>query len=183
MGTEENRLNEISKFLSYVLRHQPDAIGLQLDDQGWGDIDSLIIGANKQGHKINRSVIQTVVAINDKRRFTISNDGQRIRALQGHSTTDVRLRYPEKEPPEHLYHGTATRFLHSIREEGIKPGARHHVHLSQDRQTAIAVGKRYGAPSTLKIEALRMHQQGFKFFLAENGVWLADYIPPSFIVE
>lgn len=175
--------DETSKFLSYVLRHEPQAIGIQLEIDGWTNIDELIKCAERNGHHLNRSDIFEVVETNDKKRFTISEDSQRIRAAQGHSTSEVSLQHIAKEPPEYLYHGTATRFLDSIKEKGLVPGSRHHVHLSQDEQTAIEVGKRYGNPVILKIEALRMHQQGFKFFQAENGVWLIDEIPASFILD
>jgi putative RNA 2'-phosphotransferase len=123
------------------------------------------------------------VATSDKNRFAISSDGQRIRAVQGHSTPNVSRVYDEKVPPEFLYHGTATRFVEFIREQGLRAGSRHYVHLSQDTPTATAVGQRYGIPVVLKIEALRMHQQGFKFFQAENGVWLTNHVPSDFIPE
>jgi putative RNA 2'-phosphotransferase len=126
-------------------------------------------------------LIQQVVASSDKKRFAISEDGLRIRAVQGHSTQSVAITYAEKVPPEFLYHGTATRFLESIMKEGLRPGERQHVHLSEDIQTATAVGLRYGKPVVLEIEALRMHQQGFKFFQAENGVWLSEKVPNSFL--
>ncbi|AOE63732.1 RNA 2'-phosphotransferase [Pseudomonas corrugata] len=180
---DTKRLNETSKFLSYVLRHEPQAIGLQLDSEGWADIESLIAGAAEDGRPLNMDLIQAVVSSSDKKRFSLSDDGLRIRAVQGHSTGTVSLQHVEKEPPELLYHGTATRFLESIREKGLIPGSRHHVHLSQDMQTAIAVGQRYGKPVVLKVDALRMHQQGFKFFQAENGVWLTDHVPASLISE
>lgn len=175
--------NETSKFLSYVLRHEPQSIGITLDSEGWADIDALIAGVNQSGKNLSRELIQQVVDNSDKKRFSISEDGQRIRAAQGHSTSTVSITYPEKEPPEFLYHGTATRFLDAILKEGLKPGNRHYVHLSESVYTSAAVGQRYGKPVVLKIEALRMYQQGFKFFQAENGVWLvnnvaADYITP-----
>ncbi|WP_205965059.1 RNA 2'-phosphotransferase, partial [Rahnella sp. Larv3_ips] len=94
---------------------------------------------------------------------------------------DVNLQHIEKKPPEFLYHGTATRFLESILQQGLIAGSRHHVHLSQDITTAVAVGQRYGKPAVLKVEALRMHQQGFNFFQAENGVWLTNHVPVYFI--
>jgi len=180
---DTKRLNETSKFLSYVLRHEPQAIGLQLDSEGWADIESLIAGAAEDGRPLDIDLIQAVVSSSDKKRFSLSDDGLRIRAVQGHSTGTVSLQHVEKEPPELLYHGTATRFLESIREKGLIPGSRHHVHLSQDMQTAITVGQRYGKPVVLKVDALRMHQQGFKFFQAENGVWLTDHVPASLISE
>lgn len=174
-------LNDTSKFLSYVLRHEPHAIGLTLDNEGWADINALIEGAAQSGQAINRDLIQQVVYTNGKKRFSISTDGSRIRAAQGHSTMSVAISYPEKVPPEFLYHGTATRFLDSIQQHGLKPGERHYVHLSEDEQTAINVGQRHGKPIVLKIEALRMYQHGFKFFQADNGVWLVNKVPTDFL--
>lgn len=176
-----NQHAEISKFLSYVLRHEPQAIGLVLDREGWADIAALIAGARYSGRELDGALIRTVVESNDKKRFAISEDGLRIRAVQGHSTDSVAITYAEKLPPEFLYHGTATRFLELILKEGLKPGKRQHVHLSADIQTATAVGQRYGKPVVLRIETLRMHQQGFKFFQAENRVWLTDRVPASFV--
>ncbi|AUZ48980.1 RNA 2'-phosphotransferase [Pseudomonas orientalis] len=175
------QLNDVSKFLSYVLRHEPQTIGLQLDAEGWAEIDFLIAGAASKGHILDREFILAVVSSSDKKRFAISNDEQYIRAVQGHSTGSVNITHIEREPPGILYHGTATRFLESIRREGLVAGSRHHVHLSQDMATALAVGQRYGTPAVLKIQALRMHQQGFKFFQAENEVWLTGHVPISFI--
>ena len=170
-----------SKFLSYVLRHRPDAIGIALDREGWTDIASLIAAASKAGKQLDRRLIETVVANNDKKRFAISEDGLRIRAVQGHSTDRVDIRYVKKVPPGFLYHGTATRFLDAIRKEGLRPGSRQYVHLSQDVQTAVAVGQRHGKPVVLKIDALRMHREGFVFYLAENEVWLVLQVPWGFI--
>lgn len=171
------QLSEVSKFLSYVLRHQPDAIGITLDLEGWTDIAALIAAAANDGKQLDRDLIQAVVTTSDKKRFAISEDGLRIRAVQGHSIESVDINYVEKVPPEFLYHGTATRFMESIRKEGLLPGSRQYVHLSQDEQTALAVGQRHGKPIVLKIEALRMYQQGFKFYHAENGVWLVNDVP------
>lgn len=174
--------NKISKFLSYVLRHKPDAIGLTLDDQGWANINELINKANQSSEvtTLDRSLIQTVVDSNDKKRFVISDDGQRIRASQDHSVT-VDLQLKPVEPPEFLYHGTATRFLDSILKEGLKPQQRQYVHLSKDIETAKAVGQRYGKPTILTIKARLMVEQGFKLYLAENGVWLTEEVPVNFI--
>lgn len=174
---------DTSKFLSFVLRHEPQAIGLTLDREGWAEIAALIDGARQSGRALDKALIRDVVTSSDKKRFAISEDGLRIRAVQGHSTDSVAITYVEKVPPEFLYHGTATRFLESILKEGLRPGERQHVHLSEDVQTATAVGQRYGKPVVLKIEALRMHQQGFKFYQAENGVWLVGDIPPRFLVQ
>ncbi|WP_460951210.1 RNA 2'-phosphotransferase [Pseudomonas marginalis] len=177
------QLNEISKFLSFILRHEPETIGLQLDAEGWADVDALIAGAAKEGHVLDRAIIQTVVDSSDKKRFALCDGGQRIRAVQGHSAPSVNLQHVEKEPPEFLYHGTATRFLDSILEQGLVAGSRHHVHLSQETLMATAVGQRHGKPVVLKIESLRMYQQGFKFFQAENGVWLTEAVPVDFMSQ
>lgn len=177
------QLADVSKFLSYVLRHQPDAIGITLDREGWADIAALISAAVKAGKRLDREQIQRVVATNDKKRFAISEDGLRIRAVQGHSTESVDIRYEERTPPAHLCHGTATRFLASIRKEGLRPGSRQYVHLSQDAQTAMTVGQRYGQAVVLDVNAGLMHEQGFKFYQAENGVWLTLRVPPEFIGE
>jgi putative RNA 2'-phosphotransferase len=173
---------KISKFLSFVLRHKPEAIGLTLDDQGWAYIDELINKAKQSGEvtTLDRALIQEVVDTNNKKRFVISEDGQRIRAAQGHSI-DVDLQLKPVKPPEFLYHGTATRFLDSILKEGLKPQQRQYVHLSKDIETATAVGQRYGKPVILKIKAQLMYEQGFTFYLAENGVWLTDSVPPTFL--
>jgi putative RNA 2'-phosphotransferase len=174
---------ETSKFLSFVLRHDPQAIGLTLDSEGWADIAVLIAGAHQHGRKLDDALIRAVVDSNDKKRFALSDDGLRIRAVQGHSTDAVVISYVEQRPPQLLYHGTATRFLDSIRAQGLKPGSRHHVHLAADKETAIAVGKRYGQPVVLIVEAQRLQEEGGKFFQAENGVWLTEAVPPAFLRE
>lgn len=173
--------SEISKFLSFVLRHQPDAIGITLDIEGWANIPELIAAAANNGKQIDRDLIQAVVTTSDKKRFAMSEDGLRIRAVQGHSAESVDINYVEKVPPEFLYHGTTTRFIESIRNQGLLPGSRQYVHLSQDEQTALTVGQRHGKPVILKIKALLMHEQGFKFFQAENEVWLTKTVPHLFI--
>lgn len=176
------QLNKVSKFLSFVLRHKPDAIGLELDPNGWADIDDLIRKANASSEPANldRTLIQEVVDTSDKKRFIISDDGQNVRANQGHSI-NVDLQLKPVTPPEFLYHGTATRFLDSILKEGLKPQQRQYVHLSTDIETATAVGQRYGKPVTLTIKALLMHEQGLMFYRSENGVWLTESVPHSYI--
>lgn len=173
-------INEISKFLSYVLRHEPHSIGLVLNVEGWAEINELLSCANNSGKIIDRELLQQVVESSDKKRFSISMDGLYIRAAQGHSNSGVSINYPEKIPPEFLYHGTAARFLESIRKEGLKSLSRQYVHLTEDERTASAVGQRYGKPVVLKIEALKMYEQGFKFFQAENGVWLTSQVQREF---
>lgn len=141
---DPNRLKDTSKFLSFVLRHQPDAIGLALDSEGWAEVDAVIAGAAREGRRLDLPLIRAVVDTNDKKRFSLSADGRRIRAVQGHTTDSVNLRHVEKAPPDVLFHGTATRFLESILRQGLIPGSRHHVHLSHNVGTATAVGSRYG---------------------------------------
>lgn len=171
---------QLSKFLSFVLRHKPDAIGLTLDPQGWTSIDELIARSDAAGTRFSREDLLHVVETSEKKRFSLSADGQRIRAAQGHSVA-VELGLSPREPPSVLYHGTATRFVGSILSEGLKPQKRQQVHLSVDEATAHRVGQRHGKPEILKVEAFRMHAKGFKFFLADNGVWLTDEVPPEFL--
>ncbi len=180
--TDTKQLNKVSKFLSFVLRHKPDAIDLELDANGWASIDALISKANASSEQTNldRTLIHEIVNTSDKKRFIISDDGQNIRANQGHSI-NVDLQLKEVIPPEFLYHGTATRFLDSILKEGLKPQQRQYVHLSKDIETATAVGQRYGKPVILKIKALLMCEQGFTFYLSENGVWLTEEVPSNYL--
>ena len=170
----------LSKFLSFVLRHKPDAIGLVLDTQGWAGIDDLISKANSAGTRFTRDELLHVVATSDKKRFSISDDGLRIRAAQGHSVS-VELGLAPKAPPAVLYHGTAMRFAEAIVAEGLKPQSRQQVHLSLDEITAHRVGQRHGKPVIFKVDAARMHAQGFKVYVADNGVWLTDHVPPQFL--
>jgi putative RNA 2'-phosphotransferase len=176
-------LVEISRFLSYVLRHRPDSIGLKLDCQGWAPIADLIAGARGAGHQLDERTLREVVGASDKRRFAISPDGQRIRAVQGHSTKAVAITFPKVTPPNLLFHGTAQRFVESILLQGLNPGDRQYVHLSEDRQVAMDVGKRYGEPAVLSIDSRRMYQDGADFFLAENGVWLVLTVPAKYLSE
>ena len=173
--------DETSKFLSYVLRHAPEAIGLSLDREGWAHVDALIAGAATEGRALDVELIRAVVDSSAKKRFALSDDGLRIRAVQGHSTETVAIAREAVTPPDILFHGTATRFLEAILAEGLKPGSRHQVHLSADEATAIAVGQRHGKPVVLKIDARAMHQQGHGFYQAENWVWLVDAVPPAFL--
>jgi putative RNA 2'-phosphotransferase len=171
---------KLSKFLSYVLRHKPDAIALTLDPQGWVSIDELIARSEAAGTRFDREDLLHVVETDDKKRYSVSVDGGRIRAVQGHSVA-IELGLPPQEPPTMLYHGTATRFLDSILAEGLKPQSRQQVHLSADEVTARRIGQRHGKPAILTVEARRMHMAGFKFYVAENGVWLTDRVPPEFL--
>ncbi len=169
---------KVSKYLSKHLRHQPERIGLELDANGWTEIDALLQATARHGFPITREELAHVVATNDKRRFAI--EGTRIRASQGH-TVDVDLDLPAAEPPAYLYHGTVAAHLPAIRAEGLRPMARHHVHLSPDRETATRVGARRGRPVVLSVDAGAMHRAGHVFRVSANGVWLADAVPPEFL--
>jgi len=171
---------EQSKFLSLVLRHQPEAIGLTLSSDGWADINELITKSNRHGFAFSVESIADIVATSDKQRFKLSEDKKKIRANQGHSIhVDVGL--AKKAPPEILFHGTATRFLESIKNQGLIPGSRQYVHLSIDKETAIKVGKRHGSPVVFEIKSGKMQEEGFEFFVSENNVWLTKHVPPDFI--
>jgi putative RNA 2'-phosphotransferase len=171
---------KVSKFLSLVLRHKPEQIGLVLNREGWANIDELIEQAGAHGMPLTHALIAKVVATSDKRRFALDPAGQRIRANQGHSI-DVDLGLEPREPPEVLFHGTSAKSLAAIRTEGLEPGERQHVHLSPDETTAIKVGRRHGRPVVLRIDAARMAAAGHLFFLSTNGVWLTDSVPTEFI--
>jgi putative RNA 2'-phosphotransferase len=180
MAIMNKQVVEISKFLSFVLRHKPQAIGITLDAEGWVAVDDLLAAAARNGKPITRQQVEDVVATNDKKRFSFSADGRLIRANQGHSV-EVDLGLVPIEPPELLYHGTVERFLDSIRAQGLLRGNRHHVHLSADRETAARVGQRRSRPVVLVIEAGRMHCDGRPFYRSENGVWLTETVPPGYL--
>jgi putative RNA 2'-phosphotransferase len=170
----------VSRFLSRILRHAPHEAGLTLDEQGWVAVDDLLAACARAGVALDRAALARVVAENDKQRFAFSADGSRIRASQGHSVP-VRLGLPPAQPPDILYHGTATRFVESIRREGLRAGSRTHVHLSADAETAVRVGARHGRPVVLRVDAGRMHAGGHEFTHSANGVWLTDSVPPGYI--
>ncbi|MFF3515413.1 RNA 2'-phosphotransferase [Streptomyces sp. NPDC002573] len=177
-GNDERRTVKVSKYLSKHLRHQPERIGLALDEGGWVEIDTLLAAAASHGFRITRTELDHVVATNDKRRFAI--EGTRIRAIQGHSI-DVELGLPPATPPTYLYHGTVARHLDAIRAEGLRPMNRHDVHLSPDRETATRVGARRGRPVVLTVDAGAMHRDGHVFHVSANGVWLTQAVPPRYL--
>ncbi|GGH62145.1 putative RNA 2'-phosphotransferase [Filimonas zeae] len=169
-----------SKFLSLVLRHKPETIGLQLDENGWANVDELITKCAATGRIYTPEDLDEIVATNDKKRFAYSEDKRRIRANQGHSIM-VELNLPVTEPPEWLYHGTPEKFVAAIRAEGLRKMERQHVHLSGDRETAHKVGSRRGRPVILPVHSGQMHRDGYVFYLSDNGVWLTDHVPTDYI--
>ncbi len=170
-------LVKASKFMSLILRHRPETIGIALDAEGWVPVAELVARSNG---KLDSALVAEVVRTSDKQRFALSEDGLNIRANQGHSV-DVDLGLAPMKPPDVLYHGTADRFLHSIRQKGLVSRSRRHVHLSSDPETATAVGARHGNPVVLLVEARRMHMAENAFYLSKNGVWLTDHVPPEFL--
>jgi putative RNA 2'-phosphotransferase len=176
----EKIIKEKSKFLSLVLRHNPGKIGLTLDENGWADVDDLINRCNKKNQSIDRSSLELIVKENDKQRFSFNEDGNKIRANQGHSI-EVDLGLQEVTPLDKLYHGTVQKFLDAIKSEGLRKMSRQHVHLSKDLEKAIKVGSRRGKPIILEINSSAMSNDGFKFYLSENNVWLTDHVPAKYI--
>jgi putative RNA 2'-phosphotransferase len=176
-----DHLVNTSKFLSLILRHAPEKIGLALDTQGWADIGQLLAQAASHGRRLSREQLDDVVARDSKTRYAISDDGMRIRASQGHSLAAVDIDLPPATPPAMLYHGTASRFVDAIRAGGLLPGARNHVHLSSNHETAGAVGLRHGKPVVLAVDAAAMQAQGHVFYVSANGVWLTQAVPEGFI--
>lgn len=174
----DKKLVRISKFLSLVLRHKPEAAKIELDTNGWVDITVLLNACRDVGTPITRDQFDEIVATNEKKRFTVK--GNSVRAAQGHSV-NVNLGYKAVEPPEILYHGTAMQFVDAIKREGLKPQKRQHVHLSSNTETASSVGKRRGEAVILIVKAKEAHIAGISFYTADNGVWLADAIPSKFL--
>ena len=177
---DEKRRIKISKFLSLVLRHKPEEIGLTLEENGWVPVEKLIKACAGHGRNFSLAELREVVETNDKKRFSFDGTGRKIRANQGHSV-EVEIEFEETAPPAALYHGTAEKNLGVIFAEGLKKMARHHVHLSADPKTARAVGARYGKPVILEIESEKMLDRGFKFYVSANGVWLTDAVPPEYL--
>jgi putative RNA 2'-phosphotransferase len=178
----EKITKDVSKFLSLILRHSPEKIGLKLDENGWADVDELIEKCNKKGsqNQMTAELLDYVVENNDKKRFAFNEDKTKIRASQGHSIS-VELDLNETEPSEYLYHGTVAKFLENIKKEGLQKMSRQHVHLSKDLETAIKVGSRRGAAQILTVRSGAMYKDGFKFYLSENNVWLTDEVPAKYI--
>ncbi len=171
--------DSMSKFISLILRHHPEAAYIELDEHGWAEVDKLIEGIRRTGKRIDRELLEEIVRTDNKQRYSFNEDKTYIRANQGHSVpVDVGLK--EQEPPVFLYHGTAAGFLASIEREGLKPMGRLYVHLSKDVETAVNVGKRHGKPVVLKIHSGDMYRDGQAFYLSENGVWLTKKVVPEY---
>lgn len=168
-----------SKYISLILRHQPEVIGITLDEHGWADVNQLIEGVNRT-HPLTMEILEEIVRTDEKQRYSFNEDHTKIRANQGHSIpVDVQLR--ECEPPEVLYHGTGEKYLSSIEAQGLIPKSRLYVHLSKDTETARNVGSRHGRPVILLVYAGQMKRDGYTFYLSENGVWLTREVPVRYL--
>jgi len=172
--------NKLSKFLSLVLRHKPESIGIHLDPNGWTSVEKLIAKINATGQRIDLDNLKQIVATNNKKRFAFDSSFENIRASQGHSI-NIDLGYRPQCPPSILYHGTARQNLNQILLSGLQKRKRHHVHLSADEVTATKVGQRHGQAIVLEVLAGQMFENNFEFFLSENGVWLTDSVPVNYL--
>lgn len=172
-------IKETSKFISLILRHKPETIGISLDEHGWADVDELIAGISRT-HELNKDILEEIVRTDDKQRYSFNEDKTLIRANQGHSIpVDVEL--DEVKPPEELWHGTGEKYVLSIDEQGLLPKSRLYVHLSKDEETAVKVGKRHGKPVLYIVKAGKMYRDGYKFYLSKNGVWLTKEVPVKYL--
>lgn len=172
-------LKDTSKFISLILRHKPETIGITLDEHGWANVDELIAGVAKT-HPIDMAILEQIVAEDEKQRYSFNEDKTLIRANQGHSIpVDVELE--EKQPPEFLYHGTGEKYVSSINEQGLIPKSRLYVHLSSDEATALKVGQRHGKPFIYKVKSAEMYKDGYKFYRSVNGVWLTKSVPVKYL--
>lgn len=168
-----NNLKSTSKYLSLILRHKPEVIGITLDEHGWADIGT---------HECNLEILEEIVRTDNKQRYSFNEDKTKIRANQGHSIkVDVELE--EKEPPKYLYHGTGEKYVSSIEKLGLVSKNRLYVHLSKDFNTAINVGSRHGKPIIYKIDAKAMYDDGYKFYLSKNNVWLTKSVPIKYLIK
>ena len=170
---------EVSRYLSFILRHRPDQAGIELDSHGWARVDELIKGVSKK-HPITMDMLEEIVRTDDKMRYSFNEDKILIRANQGHSV-EVDVDLTELDPPDLLYHGTAEKYVESIEREGLIPKSRLYVHLSPDYDTAIKVGQRHGEVVVYYVDCRSMRRDGHRFFISENGVWLTKSVPALYL--
>ncbi|MDI0267277.1 RNA 2'-phosphotransferase [Clostridioides difficile] len=175
-----SKKDNLSVFISLILRHKPETIGIKLDNYGYADVNELIGNINSTGRNINMEILEQIVKEDNKQRYSFNEDRSKIRANQGHSIK-VNVELKKLRPPKCLYHGTTIRFLDNIKKEGIIRKNRLYVHLSNDIDTAIKVGKRHGIPIVLKVNTEKMYEDGYKFYLSENNVWLCEHVPFKYV--
>lgn len=179
---EKSQSRSLSVFISLILRHNPGAVNITLDEHGWADVNELLAGINAAGRSIDMETLEEIVRTDQKNRYSFNPDRTLIRANQGHSVAvDVEL--TETQPPCLLYHGTADRFLPGIMKDGLKPMSRLYVHLSKDTETAVKVGSRHGKPAVLTVKSGEMQADGYRFYLSANGVWLTNRVPAEYIMR
>lgn len=180
--TYENNDERLGKTISYILRHHPEYFDVNIDSHGWADVDELIKNMCVHGNTIDRETLDRIVRENNKNRYSYNEDKTKIRANQGHSIP-VDLDLLPVTPPDVLYHGTAEKFLNSIKQKGILKMSRNHIHLSTDTERAFNVGKRHGKPVVLVIDTKKMNEDGIKFYLSKNKIWLCEHIPFEYVSE
>lgn len=169
----------VSRLLCLILRHKPEEIGITLDEYGWANVEELVKRVSKK-YKFSIDILEDIVRTDEKQRYSFNDDHTLIRANQGHSIpVDVELE--AVEPPEYLYHGTAVKYVDSIRETGLIPKSRLYVHLSGDVETANNVGNRHGKPFIYRVCSGKMHRDGFIFYKSKNGVWLTKHVPVEYL--
>lgn len=180
IGCDYMNLTNLSRYMSLILRHKPEVIGITLDEHGWASVNDLICGIEKNNPGFNMDILEQIVRTDSKQRYSFNDDKSLIRANQGHSVNvDVELK--EKEPPEYLYHGTGEKYVKSINQNGLIPKSRLYVHLSKDIKTAENVGKRHGKEVVYRINSGQMYRNGYKFYLSENGIWLTKEVPIKYL--
>jgi putative RNA 2'-phosphotransferase len=176
----DKQLVQISKFLSLVLRHQPELIGIELDQNGWVDVNDLLQKSNDYGQQFDRHILNHIVNTNSKKRFAFNETFDKIRASQGHSLT-IELGYTNQKPPTLLFHGTSEKSVQSILSNGLEKRSRHHVHLSTNMEIALKVGQRHGKPVLFKVFSEQMFNDNYSFFISDNDVWLTECVPPKYL--
>lgn len=173
-------LTDISRYISLILRHKPEVIGITLDKHGWADVEQLIQGVSKRNKSFNMDMLEEIVRIDNKGRYSFNEDKKLIRANQGH-TINVDVELEEKTPPDALWHGTGEKYVSSIDIIGLIPKQRLYVHLSKDIDTATAVGSRHGKPVIYKVLSGQMVADGYVFYISKNGVWLTKEVPVKYL--
>ena len=177
----DKRMKNTSKFISLILRHRPEVIGISLDEHGWADVQDLIEGINNSGgHSLDMERLEEIVRTDEKQRYSFNDDHTLIRANQGHSIpVDVELE--KKTPPDLLWHGTGEKYVSSIDTQGLIPKSRLYVHLSSDIETAKKVGSRHGKPVVYEVNCRKMAEDGYVFYLSANHIWLTKTVPPAYL--
>lgn len=171
-------MRDLSKYIAFLLRHHPEEENLKMDNKGFIKVNDLIKAIN-----CTKEELIEIVETDNKKRYEFNLDGTKIRAVQGHSIKGLDIGLTELKPPKILYHGTATRFIDSIKKSGLTPQTRHHVHLSLTKDIATLVGRRHGKLIILTIDSDKMYNDGYKFYISKNNVWLTDKVPVKYIKE